>query len=113
MTKSHRKFSRIIAAFEPIMKRLDGPTGDPVNSLAQMGRLLKELAANRFYQIYIKPVQATDLTFLNTALTELEKEQDQRVKAGAFSRALQVFFTKTAVVYEKIRPLYEDLHRRI
>jgi hypothetical protein len=113
MTKSHREFSRIIAAFEPIMKRLNGPTADPVNSLAQMGRLLKELAANRFYQIYIQPVQATDLTFLNTALTELEKELDQLVKASAFSRALQVFFTKTAAEYEKIRPLYEDLHRRI
>jgi hypothetical protein len=113
MTRSHREFSRMIAGFEPIMKRLNGPTADPVDSLAQMGRLLKKLAANRFYQTYIKPMQATDLAFLNTALTELEKEQDQRVKTGGFSRALQVFFSKTVAAYEEVRPLYEELHRRV
>jgi hypothetical protein len=109
MTKSHREFSRIIAEFEPIRKRLTGPTADPVNSLAYMARIMKKLAANRFYQIYLKPMQATDLTFLNTALTELEKEQDKRVQAGGFFQALQVFFSKTAVEYEKIRPYYEEL----
>jgi hypothetical protein len=113
MTEFLLQFLRIIADFEQIMGEMTAAAEDPLIGLGKLSRQMKNLSDNRFYQIFIKPMQATDLNFLNVALTELEKEKDQKVKAIAFSRALKLFFSKTVVEYQKIQPWYEVLHHRI